>query len=90
MDYFPRALGNLVKWIDVQGAKRPVHGPTLGYTAAEMTAATAADTAVKAKITAADVAMTKARAAVTERDAAIDDYEATVRAQIARAKTASG
>lgn len=87
MNFIPRALGDFAQWVTLQTTKRADYAKTLGYSATDLTQASAADTEVLAKIAAAEAALSRASAAVSERDAAIDAYQATARATIARAKT---
>jgi len=86
-DFLPQALGDFVRWVQLQTAKRPAHAAALGYSAPDVSQRDAADAAVLAKIATAETAIRTARAAVAERDAAIDTYETSIRADIARAKT---
>lgn len=87
MDFIPRALGDFAQWVTLQTTKRADYAKTLGYSATDLTQASAADTEVLAKIAAAEAALSRASAAVAERDAAIGAYQASTRATIARAKT---
>ena len=86
MDFFPKALGDFVKWVTLQAPKRRDHAKTLGYSDDYLTQHDTADEDVLTKIAAADTAMSKARAAVAERDKTLEAYEAATRTEVARAK----
>ena len=86
-DFIPQALGDFVKWVNLQTTKRASYAKALGYSAEETARYNALDTEVLAKIASADAAASQARAAVATRDAAIAAYEASTRPAIARAKT---
>jgi hypothetical protein len=86
-DFIPQALGDFVKWVNLQLIKRPGYAKALGYSAEETARYNTLDTEVLAKIAAADAATSQARAAVAARDAAIEAHEASTRTAIARAKT---